>query len=300
MIQPNQRADGKQQTTLTFADWSATWLADLIDLRPSTIARNRSALNSHLVPTYGHIPLDQITAAMVRRENARLLSTGLAPGTITRLLRVLGACLQLAADDGLIAANPARGIRPPKTERHEQKFLTAKQVSVLANHTPEAYRGIVWLGAYGGLRIGEMMGLRCKNVNPLAGTIKVVEQVVEVSGRLCWGPPQDQRRTPNSTTTPYIMTMLLPHLAGKLPEALVFTAPEGGTLRRTLWAARVWRPACIAAGLEGLRIHDLRHTAVALWVQAGATPLELTKRAGNQLSTSHPGQPPSNTIPASR
>ena len=46
-------------------------------------------------------------------------------------------------------------------------------------------------------------------------------------------------------------------------------------------APRVWRPATRAAGLEGLRIHDLRHTAVALWIAAGAGPKDVAARAGH-------------------
>jgi hypothetical protein len=61
----------------------------------------------------------------------------------------------------------------------------------------------------------------------------------------------------------------------------VFTAPQGGPLRVTGFRARVWRPATRAAGLDGLRIHDLRHTAVALWIAAGANPKEVAARAGH-------------------
>ena len=41
------------------------------------------------------------------------------------------------------------------------------------------------------------------------------------------------------------------------------------------------RPAAAAAGLDGLRPHDLRHTAVALWIAAGASPREIAARAGH-------------------
>jgi hypothetical protein len=45
--------------------------------------------------------------------------------------------------------------------------------------------------------------------------------------------------------------------------------------------ARVWRPATRKVELDGLRIHDLRHTAVALWIAAGAGPKEVAIRAGH-------------------
>jgi integrase len=48
----------------------------------------------------------------------------------------------------------------------------------------------------------------------------------------------------------------------------------------TAFRARVWRPATRMAGLDGLRIHDLRHTAVALWIAAGANPKEVAAGPG--------------------
>ncbi len=268
----------------TFHEWAGEWQANLYDLRPSSLARAQSALRSQLVPEFGALPLDAITCAMVRRWMAKLIEQGLAPTTVTRLLRVLGSCLQVAADDGLITTNPARGIRPPRADRAEQMFLDATQVARLAGTINPAYRGLVFLGAYGGLRIGELLGLKAKHLNPLKASVQVVEQVVEVSGIQHIGPP---KTTAGRRTVPLprsIMDTLAPHLEGKTPEALVFPAAQGGYTRRTLWAARTWRPAAAAAGLDGLRIHDLRHTAVALWIAAGASPLEVTKRAGHTSS----------------
>lgn len=51
--------------------------------------------------------------------------------------------------------------------------------------------------------------------------------------------------------------------------------------QRALWRARYWRPAVLRAGFEPLRPHDLRHTAVALWIEAGANPKEIAARAGH-------------------
>ena len=65
------------------------------------------------------------------------------------------------------------------------------------------------------------------------------------------------------------------------PDAYVFTAPAGGPLRATGFRGRVWRPATVAAGLEDLKVHELRHTAVALWIAAGASPKEVAARAGH-------------------
>jgi integrase len=56
--------------------------------------------------------------------------------------------------------------------------------------------------------------------------------------------------------------------------------PTRYSLQVIAFRARLWRPASRKAELEGLRIHDLRHTAVALWIAAGAGPKEVVTRAG--------------------
>ena len=58
-------------------------------------------------------------------------------------------------------------------------------------------------------------------------------------------------------------------------------AQKEATLRRAGFRRGWWRPATKAAGLLGLKFHELRHTFVALWVAAGADPKEVSVRAGH-------------------
>ncbi len=64
-------------------------------------------------------------------------------------------------------------------------------------------------------------------------------------------------------------------------DAWVFTADQGGVLRPSNFRVKAWLPAVRAAGLAPLRPHDLRHTAVALWIAARANPKEVSVRAGH-------------------
>jgi integrase len=65
------------------------------------------------------------------------------------------------------------------------------------------------------------------------------------------------------------------------PEGLVFTTPRGAYLLRSPFNRFVWRPAVEQVGLDGLRVHDLRHTAATLAAAAGATTKELMERMGH-------------------
>jgi integrase len=103
-----------------------------------------------------------------------------------------------------------------------------------------------------------------------------------IKGRLFFGPPKTRASRRTVGLPPFVVRELRAHLtAQESPNSQVFTAPIGGPLRVPSFRARFWVPATKAAGLEGLRIHDLRHTAVALWIAAGATPKEVAVRAGH-------------------
>jgi len=68
---------------------------------------------------------------------------------------------------------------------------------------------------------------------------------------------------------------------GPEADALVFTASQGGPLFRATFWRHVWAPAVEAAGLGGLRVHDLRHSFVSIMVAAGANPKEVSTWAGH-------------------
>jgi len=100
------------------------------------------------------------------------------------------------------------------------------------------------------------------------------------------------------------------HFDGMKADDLVFTSVDGRSpIRSSNFHWRIFQPACVEAGFgemvdgdnktgrayAGLRPHDLRHTAVALWIAGGASPKEIAARAGHaSVSTvldryGHPG-----------
>jgi integrase len=162
------------------------------------------------------------------------------------------------------------------------RFLNAAGVASLADRIHPAYRALVFVGAYGGLRIGELAALRRSRIDLHAGVVDVAETVNELKGRLAIGPPKTKASRRKVSLPAGMVDKLAEHLRhpGR-PTDFVFRARGGQVLRISNFRQHVWRPAVIAANLDGLRIHDLRHTAVALWIAAGANPKEVSVRAGH-------------------
>jgi hypothetical protein len=118
---------------------------------------------------------------------------------------------------------------------------------------------------------------------PCAAPSPFAETLVDVGGHPYFGPPKTRAGHRTIPLPRVAAGPLAEHLAayGRKPDDLVFTAPEGGPVQLNVWRRRFWAPAVRGAGLAHLRPHDLRHTAVALWIAAGANPKEAATRAGH-------------------
>jgi hypothetical protein len=98
------------------------------------------------------------------------------------------------------------------------------------------------------------------------------------------GPPKTEAGRRTVTLPAVAAVALAEHLAEFAepgPEGLVFPAPEGGYLRRSNFRRRWWLAATKAAEVEGLRFHDLRHSAATMALAAGANTRELMERLGH-------------------
>jgi len=149
------------------------------------------------------------------------------------------------------------------------------------------YRALVLVAAFGGLRWGELVGLRRKRVDLERGTVTVAEQFLEVNGAFSVGPPKSAAGRRTVTPPAVVVEALADQLrryTAKSPEAFVFLSSQGKHLRRSNVNRRVWRPVVKAAGVEGLRVHDLRHTAGTLATAAGGSLREVMDRLGHSTT----------------
>jgi integrase len=127
-------------------------------------------------------------------------------------------------------------------------------------------------------------------VENLNGTIRVVENAPEVGGRRELGTPKTEESERNVPISPRLRVILHDHLnefGNRFnPESLVFTAERGGPVRQGNFRKRVFQAAAIRAKVHDSKgrvptVHDLRHTAISLWLQRGLTPFEVSKMVGH-------------------
>jgi integrase len=264
-------------------DYGTLWIAEH-RLSPRTRDLYASLFRLHVEPFLGHLHLDQITPEAVRSWRARLRDSGRSESTAAKGYRLLRAILNTAVDDGRITKNPCRIKGADKENPPERPVASVPEVFVLADKIGPTYRAFVLTAALASLRWGELVALRRRDIDLVAGLIFVRRSMVERGGSLEISLPKNNRS--RTVALPAVLVEELEvHLrrVDDAPDAPVFTGERGGVPRRGNWRANVrWKEAVKTAGLpEGFRFHDLRHTGNHLAAQTGASTRELMQRMGH-------------------
>jgi integrase len=287
---PQSRAQARAMAGVTLAEFAEAWLPQR-DLTPKTHALYRDLLKSRILPALGGEPLRALTPAQVR-----VWWAGLGKDTPTRnshAYQLLKAIYNTALQDNLVTENPCQikaAGRPPKA-RDVQPLTPAELVKV-AEKVPETYRAAVAVAAWCGLRFGELIELRRKDVHTerertilkirRAATV-VHDKQAPVHNTLVVGRPKTDAGIRDVTVPPHVAQLLREHMkahAGAGPEAFVFTTTRGKRLSQTAFTKSV-KNGFASVGKPDMRVHDLRHVGATLAAQAGATTKELMSRIGH-------------------
>jgi len=142
---------------------------------------------------------------------------------------------------------------------------------------------LVLLLAYTGLRWGEAIGLRIRDIDLERRRISVTVNAVEVAGLIEVGTPKSHKRRP----VPYpdfLQAMIKEQSKGKGLDELLFSDAHGFHLKRTRASegSRSWfKTALREAELEPMTPHDLRHTAASLAISSGANVKAVQRMLGH-------------------
>ncbi len=260
------------------------------DLAPSTRLLYRTEYRLHVEPAFGRVELRAITPKAIREHLGSLRSRGVGDRTRQSVRGVISRTLSQAVDDGILATNPA-AFRTKRntargTMRRKVRVLRPEEVEAIAEAIDPRYRALVLTAAYGALRFGEAAGLRKRDLKLLERKLHIEGSVVQVGGRV---ERVDETKTEGSLRHVSIPASIAEELARHLTtyrvasdDGLVFTAPGGGPLSRTVFRNRVWLQAAREAGIDPRpRFHDLRHTGVAMAIAAGAHPKTIQSWVGH-------------------
>ena len=271
------------RSTEMFGPYAEAWLEQR-ELKPRTRALYRRLLDRFILPAFAEVSLRDITPQVVRTWHSGLDSS--RPTQRAHTYSLLRSILSTAVTDEILASNPCRvrGAGSAKRVRSIEP-ATLAELEVLLEKIPAPYRALVLIGAWCGLRFGEVSELRRKDVDLKAKTIHVKRGVVRIGKEVTVGKPKNIAGVRDIAVPPHLLPILEQHLKEHVAlgrEALLFPSVKDPDVQvHTNTLRRHWLKARLAAGRPDLRVHDLRHTGAVLAAQSGATLAELMARIGH-------------------
>ncbi len=271
---------------LTVNELAREWLVGNPAKRADTWATDEYHLRVHILPALGTRRIDSVTPAHIQ-EVANELATHLAPRTVRRALGVVRAMFAHAVVTDMVGRSPYRGIKLPRVDPTRRRIPTTAQLVDLIAATPERYHPMIYCSVVLGLRFSEVAALRVGQIDTDRGMLSVTETLTrDAHGRPVFGPPKSTASGRTVAMPHPLSELLAQHLATRGltkadPDALVFTAPDGGPIRYANWRNRVWVPACRAAGVPNLAFHDLRRTNATALVALGVDVKTAQQRLGH-------------------
>lgn len=282
---------GEKQTV---GQYLASWLEMVKPtIRPSTWKRYNELLSLHVTPALGKWSLSKLTAQQVQALYAAKLDKGLSPTTVHHVGTVLHGALAQAERLGLVARNVCDLVDVPRMADREMHVLTPEQVRTLLDTVQDdRLEALYVLAVTTGMRQGELLGLRWRDVDLGRGTLSVraTLQRTKQDG-YCFSAPKTKHSQRQITLSMIAIAALRCHrirqdierLASPMWEDLdlVFPNTVGKPMDGMNLLHYRFQPLLKRTGLPRIRFHDLRHTAATLLLGRGVNPKIVSEMLGH-------------------
>lgn len=278
----------------TVASYLDDWLASVKPtLRVSTWTRYHQLMHGHVIPHIGRVRLTKLSPQHVSRLYADRLEVGLKPATVAQTHRILHRALSQATRWGLVVRNVATLVDPPRVVREEMRTLSAEEVKrFLAAAADHRLHALFALAVSTGMREGELLALRWRNVDLDAGVVQVTGTLQRTPDGPRISEPKTKKSRRQIHLTKTAVEALKVHRVRQNEERLrmgpawddndlVFCNSIGRPLNDANMLNRDFRPLLEKAGLPRIRFHDLRHTAATLMLGAGVHPKIVSEMLGH-------------------
>ena len=289
---------------LTVADFLEYWLKSHAAARVSakTLERYTEICRKHLIPALGSHLLTKLNSMHIQEyyaiaeKSGRLTGGGggLSARTILHHHRVLRRALKQAATatPPLIKINPTDGVAAPTPSAHDITVLDEDETAILL----ESARGHtlfipIFVAATTGLRRGEVLALRWRDVDLERGSLSVVHSLEQTKEGLRFKPPKTKKSRRAVTLPPIAVEALQQHKAeqarvrlklglGRDDNGLVCSRYDGAPRSPRAFSKEFDR---FIRKLEITRVtfHELRHSHATQLLEAGIHPKVVQERLGH-------------------
>ena len=238
-----------------------------------------SVLQNHILPAFEHRPLADITKGEITAYIHGKISTGLAPGTINRQLNALKAIFSRAIEWEIagLEKNPAHGVKQLPDNHRRERFLSpeegARLVQVVTASPNRMLAPIVAFLLLTGCRKREVLDARWEFIDLDRGQLTIP---LSKSGK-----PRHVALSAGAKAVLAQTRQILREEMGAAADTCPWVFPNPATGKPFVSIFVSWNTARRIAGLNDVRVHDLRHSFASALVNRGATLFDVQKLLGH-------------------
>jgi integrase len=252
---------GRKKPEIFFEDQAKEYMELYSKQNKKSWSSDETSLN-HLKEFFKGKCLSEISPDLIEKYRMKRKADGVSAATQNRELACLKTLFNKAVEWERVETNPARKVKKFKEPGGKERILTADEMRRLIDAASPAIRPVLVTALNSGMRRGEILSLRWKDVDLVRGYIFIGDSK---SGR--------SRKVPMNG-------QVLEALSGlKQDGEFVFSNAETGSHIKDVKTA--FRGACERAKIKGLRFHDLRHTAASRMIEAGVDLVTVSKILGH-------------------
>ncbi|MED4005007.1 site-specific integrase [Priestia aryabhattai] len=274
-------------------DFTKEWFIERqMRLSKSTIKNHMSLYKTHIKPNLGHYKLQELSPIIIQKFTNNLVAdSSLSPNSIRKLLFIMNLLMKKAYGLKLIQENPLMHVSVPREVKSEMIIWDLNQVNYyIAQAKQNRYYTVVLMALLTGMRKGEILGLRWKDVD-FEKQIIYVRQIYDgYAKELKIGA-----KTSSGVRSIHVPDILIQQLkkerkkviANKLKQGTDYTdydlvnCTKYGNPLDSSTVSKRFKNHSEKLGLPTIRFHDLRHTHVTMLLQQGINVKVISERVGH-------------------
>jgi integrase len=287
------------RTSITVEQFLLQWLTVTRDrLAATTQARYTDVVKRHVVPVIGQVRLAKVSPEHLRRVYQSLRENRLSNRTCLHVHRVLHTAFNYAVrEERILKENVVSLVKAPRPDERELPPMSRDRVRLLIEAAGGSRLEVpVALAAVTGLRRGEILALRWRNVDLERGSLYVVESLEQTREfGVRFKAPKSRSSKRFVPLSPEGVALLRSHkddqdtVKEKARDAysdldLVFPNPDGGPWPPDTFSVQFAKLAALV-GLKGFRFHDMRHAFASITLADGVSIKEVQTLMGHSSPT---------------
>ncbi len=255
--------------------------------KPNSHLKKENVFKNYIIPFFGNMKINEITSVHARKFKESLINLYISNNYKRYIISMTSSFLNYAVKYNYINKNPFKQIDNFKKEKVKMQYWTLNEFNDFIKHVDDiTYKTIFWLLFYTGMRKGELLALTIDDIDLENKTININKTCSYVTGKgyIVTTPKtlESKRIIYINDKTIDVIKEYLKYISNQYEfkkDTPLFSINGALIPKETL--RRNFKYYQRLAGVKDIRLHDLRHSHVALLINLGQDPLTIKKRLGH-------------------